>query len=69
MCDDVIFDLIFLNLLYLFLWNKVLFKEEIWVIYYLVNMVYILKEENRERVFRKKVLVKILGVWKYMFGI
>lgn len=52
MCDDVIFDLIFLNLLYLFLWNKVLFKEEIWVIYYLVNMVYIKKKiENLERKF------------------
>lgn len=53
MCDDVIFDLIFLNLLYLFLWNKVLFKEEIWVIYYLVNMVYIKKKIEKEYLERK----------------
>lgn len=53
MCDDVIFDLIFLNLLYLFLWNKVLFKEEIWVIYYLVNMVYIKRKIEKEYLERK----------------
>lgn len=53
MCDDVIFDLIFLNLLYLFLWNKVLFKEEIWVIFYLVNMVYIKKKIEKEYLERK----------------
>lgn len=53
MCDDVILDLIFLNLLYLFLWNKVLFKEEIWVIYYLVNMVYIKKKIEKEYLERK----------------